>query len=134
MSVFSDITFATLNMSEGKGTDPDDEEDEMMGRYAEMMMERQDSFRALLEEICELCGLAPDLSAGTLRRYAAGYSCTADEFWNMDFSEHPMKALAYAAGKVLAEMKPQEPRPVAVKSAAMNGNGTEGQLAMDFSA
>ena len=106
----------------------------MMGRYAEMMMERQDSFRALLEEICELCGLATDLSAGTLRRYAAGYSCTADEFWNMDFSEHPMKALAYAAGKVLAEMKPQEARPVAVKSAAMNGNGTEGQLAMDFAA
>ena len=52
----------------------------------------------------------------------------------MDFSEHPMKALAYAAGKVLAEMKPQEARPVAVKSAAMNGNGTEGQLAMDFAA
>ena len=134
MSVFSDITFATLNLSEGKETDPDDEEDEMMGRYAEMMMERQDSFRALLEEICELCGLAPDLSAGTLRRYAAGYSCTADEFWNMDFSEHPMKALAYAAGKVLAEMKAQEARPVAAKSAAMNGNGTEGQLAMDFAA
>ena len=134
MSVFSDITFATLNLSEGKETDPDDEEDEMMGRYAEMMMERQDSFRALLEEICELCGLATDLSAGTLRRYAAGYSCTADEFWNMDFSEHPMKALAYAAGKVLAEMKAQEARPVAAKSAAMNGNGTEGQLAMDFAA
>ena len=134
MSVFSDITFATLNLSEGKETDPDDEEDEMMGRYAEMMMERQDSFRALLEEICEQCGLVTDLSAGTLRRYAAGYSCTADEFWNMDFSEHPMKALAYAAGKVLAEMKPQEAEPAAVRAATVGANEANEQLAMEFAA
>ena len=105
-----------------------------MGRYADMMMERQDSFRQLLEEICELCGLEPDLSAGTLQRYAAGYSCTAEEFWNMDFSEHPMKALAYAAGKVLAEMKPQEARPTAARAVAAAAYETEGQLAMDFAA
>ena len=105
-----------------------------MGRYADIMMERQDSFRGLLEEICELCGLKPDLSAGTLRQYAAGYTCTAEEFWNMDFSEHPMKALAYAAGKVLAEMKPSEARPAAVWKADINANETNGQLAMDFAA
>ena len=110
-----------------------------MGRYADMMMERQDSFRGLLEEICELCGLKPDLSAGTLQRYAAGYSCTAEEFWNMDFSEHPMKALAYAAGKVLAEMAPSEARPAVARPAvaraeAAGAHETVGQLAMDFAA
>ena len=97
-----------------------------MGRYAEMAMERQDSFWGLLEEICELCGLKPDLSAG--------YTCTAEEVWNMDFSEHPMKALAYAAGKVLANMKPVETRTAAAWIASVSANETEGQLAMDFAA
>ena len=105
-----------------------------MGRYAEMTMERQDSFRGLLEEICVLCGLKTDLSAGALRRYAAGYTCTAEEFWNMDFSEHPMKALVYAAGRVLAEMKPVETRTAAAWTASVSANETEGQLAMDFAA
>ena len=67
-----------------------------MGRYADIMMERQDSFRGLLEEICELCGLKPDLSAGTLRQYAAGYACTAEELsgqtgiFRSTFQFHPL--------------------------------------------
>jgi hypothetical protein len=52
----------------------------------------------------------------------------------MDFSEHPMKALAYAAGRVLAEMKPVETRTSAAWTASVSANETEGQLAMDFAA
>ena len=88
-----------------------------MGHYAE----RRDSFRYLLEEICELCGLSAKMSPRALLGAAAGYSCTAEEFWNMDFMEKDMK--------VFLEKEPDNDHDREAIKVTMEGLGLVGYVA-----
>ena len=83
-----------------------------MGYYAELAMELRDerthaapegdAFRACAEELAELCGLKADLSPEELMSFTAGTECTPGEFWDRDFSDHPMRSLAYAVSRAFA--------------------------------